>query len=139
MLLDAKLPAEIIALSYNVILQYEALRRLHSDSSSEAGDLLVVSAMALAVMSASDHPPKSSWWSVIVCNGIRAASEIDRAIIKLLASLDWSLHKLCSPTAIEQAVELLTTGPSEKPLARPQTPVTKTEPMKISLQGTGAV
>ncbi|RMZ04814.1 hypothetical protein D0860_06214 [Hortaea werneckii] len=112
---------------------------------ADAGDLLVVSAMSLAVMSASDNPPKSAWWSVIVCNGIRSASEIDMATIDLLAALDWTLHSLCSPRAIEQAMDLLTSPSSREPSApqdeklhRPQTPVNKVEPLKISLEGTGA-
>ncbi|KAI7204704.1 hypothetical protein D0869_01303 [Hortaea werneckii] len=148
MLTNAKLPAEIIALSYNVVCTYDAMQRFRAEPrSADAGDLLVVSAMSLAVMSASDNPPKSAWWSVIVCNGIRSASEIDTATIDLLAALDWTLHSLCSPKAIEQAMDLLTSpAPSQEPLTaqqeekppRPQTPVNKVEPLKISLEGTGA-
>ncbi|KAI6872086.1 hypothetical protein KC323_g1668 [Hortaea werneckii] len=146
MLTNAKLPAEIIALSYNVVCTYDAMQRFRAEPRpADAGDLLVVSAMSLAVMSASDNPPKSAWWSIIVCNGIRSASEIDMATIDLLAALDWTLHSLCSPRAIEQAMDLLTSPTAREPSAqrdekldRPQTPVNKVEPLKISLEGTGA-
>lgn len=141
LLVNAKLPAEIIALTYNVVQTYHAVKRFRSEPPVEPGDLLVVSAMGLAVMYASDHPPKSSWWSRIVCNGIRSASEIDTATLDMLAALDWSLHALCAPSAIEESLSLLTGEVKSEieMIARPQTPVRQPEPLKISLEGTEAV
>ncbi|KAK5121628.1 hypothetical protein LTR85_004800 [Meristemomyces frigidus] len=109
LLVRARLPVEVLALSYNILRRHSALK---SFDSCHAADLLAISAFALAVTYTSDHPPKSSWWSCFVCNDLWAAPDIDGMMLNMLVTLDWSLHSLSSPQAMERAMMTLLPPPS---------------------------
>jgi len=98
----AQLPPEVLALAYNILARY-----LTSEASSEiltSIDLLTVSAMALAVSFTSDHPPKTSYWSHHICNSAWTARQLDQSTRRILFVLDWRLHDLGSPRALDQTM-----------------------------------
>lgn len=133
LLVRAQLPAEILALSYNILRRYSTLK---SFDSSYAADLLTVSAFALAVTYTSDHPPKSSWWACFVCNDLWIAPDIDTMMLSMLVTLDWSLHSLSSPQAMGRAAKALLPPPSlpmtPKKDVESQQPPSKLPPLTIA-------
>ncbi|KAK4541827.1 hypothetical protein LTR36_007359 [Oleoguttula mirabilis] len=131
MLIRAQLPAELLALSYNILRRHATLK---SFDSCYAADLLTVSAFALAVTYTSDHPPRSSWWSCFVCNDLWNAADIDRMMLSMLVTLDWSLHSLSSPQAMDRAMSHLV-PPKSLPLMTPQKYIEEPQfpPIKLPL------
>jgi len=138
MLARALLPPDLIGLSYNIVRHYSAMKRFSQSQQVEAAELVTVSAFALAVTYTNDNVPRSSWWSTFVCNDLWTAADIDASMMNMLATLDWSLHSLCSPQAMERAMATLTSLPPSPVSSAPQTPPMKAEPLTISLEGTEA-
>ncbi|TKA70868.1 hypothetical protein B0A55_04990 [Friedmanniomyces simplex] len=114
----ARLPAQLLALSYNLLRRYSLLRPLHPSSlAAVSADILTVAALALAVSYTDDHPPKSTWWSRQVCHGVYSAAEIDGAMLDVLVTVDWALLHLAAEKAVERAMEILFPAPSPLPPA----------------------
>ena len=140
----AEIPHELLALSYNIIARYAMVHAFQRISSPLRPDLLTVAAASLAVSYNDDHPPKSSWWSRWVCESRHSAAQIDAAISDVLFALDWRLHSLTAPHALERAMRLLfdehsTEAIDTTPGARVnQVPQAKPEPLKIRIDGTAA-
>ncbi|KAK5135678.1 hypothetical protein LTR08_004979 [Meristemomyces frigidus] len=108
LLLRARLPVEILALAYNIVQRFHAVKPF---SASHAADLLTVAALALAVTYTDDHAPRSSWWAWTVCDGLWNARDVDGVVLEVLAAMDWGLHGLCAPEALERGVGLLLAPP----------------------------
>lgn len=126
-------------MSYNIIRRYSALK---SFGSCHAADLLTVSALSLAVTYVDDHPPRSSWWSRFVCNDLWAAADIDGMMLHMLVTMDWRLHCLSSPQALERGMTLLLPPPPPllasrlKETYETQSPTTKLAPLAIPIEDT---
>ena len=106
----AELPVELLCLSFNILGSLSNRISLPSTPS----DLLVVSALSLAVSYTSDNPPSISHWSHHVCDGTWTAARIDKTSLQVLAALDWRLHELSHPRALQTALSGLTTPISMK-------------------------
>ena len=110
MLCRAQLPPEILALSFNILAQHS--RSFASNQTSRPSDLLSICAMTLAVSLTNDHPPSSAYWSHRICDSTWTAREIDQSTLGMLLDLDWRLHELSSPRAIERTMAKLFTKPA---------------------------
>ncbi|KAK0312182.1 hypothetical protein LTR01_003096 [Friedmanniomyces endolithicus] len=110
----AQLPPELLAISFNILHLYRShqLSNPTGDRRLFPADLLTVAALALSLSYTHDHPPKSSWWAREICRTRFSPSEIDRAILHVLLTVDWALHKLSTPLAIVCAMEILFPVPS---------------------------
>ncbi|KAK5674975.1 hypothetical protein LTS10_012387 [Elasticomyces elasticus] len=105
----AQLPPELLAVSYNILRRYSILQTSSSDDTTFAADLLTVAAFALTVSYTDDHPPKSAWWAKRICRDRWSASEIDKAMVHVLVTIDWALHHLSAPQAVDRALNILFT------------------------------
>lgn len=110
MLLYADLPIEVLALALNI---------LHGIQDSKATtftdtppDLIVVGAFSLAVSYTNDHAPRPFWWSHFICDCHWTAKRIDRAVLTMLAALDFSLHPFTRDELMQRAMTKLA-GPTE--------------------------
>ncbi|KAK5700502.1 hypothetical protein LTR97_005019 [Elasticomyces elasticus] len=103
----AQLPPELLAVSYNILRRYSILQTLSPDDMIFAADLLTVAAFALTVSYTDDHPPKSAWWAKRICRDRWSASEIDKAMVHVLVTIDWALHHLSAPQAVDRALNIL--------------------------------
>ncbi|KAH0340979.1 hypothetical protein KCU74_g128, partial [Aureobasidium melanogenum] len=72
--------------------------------------LVVLSALNVAVSFTEDHPRNLFHWSRQVAGGIFSTEQISNLNRILLAKLDWSIHPLATPKAIEAALATLS-GP----------------------------
>jgi len=105
MLWRAQLPPEILALAFNILAQHS--RSFASNHTSKPSDLLSVCAMTLAVSLTNDHPPSSAYWSHRICDSAWTARDIDQSTLGMLLDLEWRLHELSSPRAIERTMAKL--------------------------------
>ncbi|KAK0881952.1 hypothetical protein LTR87_004340 [Friedmanniomyces endolithicus] len=106
----AQLPPELLAISFNILRLYASHATPnpnHKERDILPVDLLTVAALALAASYTHDHPPKTSWWAREICCTRFSPSEIDHVKLHILLTVDWALHKLCTPQAIEHAMEIL--------------------------------
>ncbi|KAK0276011.1 hypothetical protein LTR91_002453 [Friedmanniomyces endolithicus] len=110
----AQLPPELLAISFNILQLYRShqLSNPTGDRRLFPADLLTVAALALSLSYTHDHPPQSSWWAREICRTRFSPSEIDHAIRHVLLTVDWALHRLSTPQAIERAMEVLFPVPS---------------------------
>ncbi|KAK1059632.1 hypothetical protein LTR12_002080 [Friedmanniomyces endolithicus] len=109
----AQLPPELLAISFNIIRLYSSHQSPNPTSNQNVlpADLLTVATLALSLSYTHDHPPTTSWWAREICCARWTASEIDHAILHVLLTVDWALHKLSTPQAIERAIEVLFSVP----------------------------
>ena len=105
MLVRAQLPPEVLALAYNIVLGLDCHSRPVGSFYSAPNDLIVVSALSLAVSYTNDQPPTPKYWSRIVCDGAWTLIRIDKTVLQLCAALDWRLHGYSAPNAISQALD----------------------------------
>ena len=102
-LVRAQLPQDVVALAFNIICELDYHSLPFDSFYSATSDLLVVSALSLASSYTNDHPPSFSHWSRYVCDGTWTARRIDKTTLLILAALDWHLHELYGPSALERA------------------------------------
>ncbi|KAG9590630.1 hypothetical protein KCU97_g7388, partial [Aureobasidium melanogenum] len=120
-------PMETVALTYNILSQpavaamhcwhgnptaFAKIMQIHgpeSDGSCQRA-LVILSALNVAVSFTEDHPRNLFYWSRQVAGGIFSTEQISAINRILLAKLDWSIHPLAAPKAIEAALATLS-GP----------------------------
>ena len=69
MLVRAELPAEVLALAFNIVRGLDCPSLLKGSFRSAPNDLIVVSALSLAVSYTNDYPPTVKYWSRYACDG----------------------------------------------------------------------
>ena len=107
-LFRARLPTEILALSLNILSKLQLHQNtLPTDStmSNLPVRLLVTSAICLASSCMDDHPPPPSWWNKKTCCCPQRTPHVLKVNNMILKALDWRLHDLASPAAIEVAMQ----------------------------------
>ncbi|KAH0101454.1 hypothetical protein KCU66_g14968, partial [Aureobasidium melanogenum] len=120
-------PMETVALTYNILSQpavaamhcwhgnptaFAKIMQIHgpgSDGSCQRA-LVILSALNVAVSFTEDYPRNLFYWSRQVAQGIFSTEQISAMNRILLAKLDWSIHPLAAPKAIEAALATLS-GP----------------------------
>ncbi|KAK3116431.1 hypothetical protein LTR53_003224 [Teratosphaeriaceae sp. CCFEE 6253] len=137
----AELPAELLALAHNILRRYSLLLPppLTPSTSALPADLLVVATLALAVDYTHDCPPRSAWWSRDVCRDRHTARRIDQAILHVLLTLDWALHGLATPLAVERGMDHLFPRPQaldviEEMPVRVVVPLSEKAPLKLVIR-----
>ena len=80
-----------------------------SDASCQRA-LVILSALSVAVSFTEDHPRNLFHWSRQVAGGIFSTEQISTMNRIVLAKLEWSIHPLTAPVAIEAALTTLS-GP----------------------------
>ena len=102
-LFRAQLPSDVLAIAFNIIVDLTNRLTLQERLAKYADDLLVVSALNLAITYALDRPPPLSYWSRDICNSRWTALEIDRTVLRIFSALDWRLRDATLPRSIEDA------------------------------------
>lgn len=123
----SRVPIETVALTYNILSQpavaamhcwhgnptaFANIMQIHgpeSDGSCQRA-LIILSALTVAVSFTEDCPRTLFHWSRHVSEGIFSTEQISAMNRILLAKLDWSIHLLAAPKAIEAALATLS-GP----------------------------
>ena len=124
-LVRAELPPELLALAFSILC---GLNRQSLPADVFPSDLLVVSALSLAVSYTNDKPPSFSHWSQHVCEGTWTAARIDKTSLQVFAALNWRLHNFSHPSALQTALSrLITPIATEFPSIRIHEPYTGTE------------
>lgn len=100
MLLRARLPMEILAMSHNMLCKLGNTLSLDSDLSELPVQLLVASTIYLASAFMDDHPLSPAWWNSQLPSRPQPAPRVDKVSRMILEALGWRLHDLCSPPAI---------------------------------------
>ena len=108
MLLRAELPLEVLALAFNILAGLDCHSLPLGSFCSAPNDLVVVTALSLAVSYTSDFPPTARYWSRQVCDGAWTPNRIDKTTLQVYAELGWRLHQYSAPDAIRRAMEELT-------------------------------
>ncbi|GAB7349012.1 hypothetical protein MBLNU459_g7985t1 [Dothideomycetes sp. NU459] len=145
-LINSRLPVETIAIAYN-ILAHSSIASLHcwhnssssfehehvqskmlaihgseSDPSCQRA-LIILAALSVAVSYTEDCPRSLFYWSRQVSERSFSTEQISMMSRLLLAQLEWQLHPLGAPAAVDAGVAALTgCGPrreSVKPLEAP--------------------
>lgn len=106
-LFRARLPPEVLAIAFNILKGLENRFILQESLESTPGDLLVVSALSLAVTYALDCPPSLSYWSRKICDSRWSTSQIDQTVLRMLSALGWRLRDFYLPKSIENAKAIL--------------------------------
>ena len=104
-LFRAQLPAEVLSLAFNIMIDQK--RSSPSALVSASRGLLLAATLNLAALYTIDHPPKLAEWSKTVCDCRWTAGEIDQVSLQILSALDWRLHKFGSTDAIQRAMDKL--------------------------------
>jgi hypothetical protein len=145
MLVLAGLPPEVLALAFNIVRGLDCYSLPKGSFHSAPNDLIVVSALSLAVSYTNDCPPTVKYWSRYVCDGTWTPSRIDRTTLQIFAALGWRLHAFSAPNPIRRALAELLSSPSiREPARRPREPLhaydcasfTATEQLKLVVEGT---
>jgi hypothetical protein len=145
MLVRAELPPEVLALAFNIVRGLNCYSLPQRSFYSAPNDLIVVSALSLAVSYTNDYPPTVKYWSRHVCDGTWTPSRIDKTTLHVFAALGWRLHEFSAPNAIRRALaELLASPPIREPALQAREPLhtydcvsfTATEQVKLSVDGT---
>lgn len=130
-LVNSRLPVETIAIAYNVLTQ-PSIKSLHcwhgnppafaserlkskmlaihgpeSDPSCQRA-LIILAALSIAVSYTEDCPRSLFYWSRQVAERSFSTEQIGTMSRLLLAQLEWKLHPLGVPVAVETAVAALT-------------------------------
>lgn len=130
-LVNSRLPVETIAIAYN-ILSHPSILPLHcwhGDSSAFASErlqskmltihgpesdpscqraLIILAALSVAVSYTEDCPRSLFYWSRQVAERAFSTEQIGSMSRLLLAQLEWQLHPLGVPAAVELGVAVLT-------------------------------
>ena len=145
MLVRADLPPEVLALAFNIVCGLDCYSLVKGSFYSAPNDLIVVSALSLAVSYTNDYPPTVKYWSRHVCDGAWTPSRIDRTTLQVFAALGWQLHEYSAPIAIRRALaELLSPPPTRELAFRSREPsltyesanFSATEQLKLIVNGT---
>lgn len=148
MLLRAELPLEVLALTFNILNGLDCRSLPLGSFYSAPNDLIVVTALSLAVSYTSDIPPTARYWSRHVCDGMWTPIRIDKTTLQVYAALGWRLHSYSAPDAIQKAMAELVTPAPVRTLAIRSRPPTNAfgypnsivpEPVKLRIEGTGTV
>lgn len=132
-LLRAALPPEVLAVTYRILYALGGHPVASDLFRSAPSDLLVVSALSLAVSYTSDNPPPISHWSQHVCDGTWTAARIDKTSLEVFAALGWRLHEFSHPSALQTALSsLIIPIQVEVPSIRIHEPSTQAESVDIS-------
>ena len=108
----AQLPRELLALAFNILQGLNERQVTASHFDGATSDLLVASALALAVTYTDDHRVSFTQWSREVCGGMWTAARIDKTVLQILTALDWRIHQYGSPRALEMTMAMF--GTAEK-------------------------
>lgn len=121
---NSRVPIETVALTYNILSQpavaamhcwhgnptaFAKIMQIHgpdSDGSCQRA-LVILSALNVAVSYTEDSPRTLFHWSRQVAGNIFSTEQISAMNRMLLAKLDWSIHPLAAPKAIEAALGIL--------------------------------
>jgi hypothetical protein len=130
---NSRVPMETVALAYNILSQptvaamhcwhsnpvafasghmQSKIMEMHgpeSDASCQRA-LVILSALSVAVSFTEDHPRNLFHWSRQVAGGIFSTEQISTMNRIVLAKLDWSIHSLAAPMAIEAALTTLSSS-----------------------------
>lgn len=142
-LIRAGLPPEVLALAYNIICGLDCNSLPVGSFYSAPNDLIVVTALSLAVSYTSDCPPTVRYWSRHVCDGTWTPTRIDKTTLQVYAALGWRLHEYSAPDAIRRAMaEFVPCLPARTLELRTREPVgadfAVTEALKLVVGGTSA-
>ena len=144
-LLRAQLPPEVLALAFNIVCGLDCHSLPMGSFYSAPNDLIVVSALSLAVSYTNDHPPTTKHWSRYVCDGSWTSTRVDKTTLQVFAALGWRLHEYSAPRAIRRSlVTLAFSYPIREPAVRIReswdaemcTDFTMTEQVKLAIEGT---
>ncbi|EMC96438.1 hypothetical protein BAUCODRAFT_24217 [Baudoinia panamericana UAMH 10762] len=105
----ARLPPDLLGLTYSILVAY-CIRQQPMNLAARTAvptSLLLVSAMTLADVYTADGPMHAAWWASRILNDKFSAHDVERSMLHMLAALDWSIHCLCSPEALEAALRML--------------------------------
>ena len=144
MLVRAELPPEVLALAFNIIRGLYCYSLPKGSLHSAPNDLVVVSALSLAVSYTNDYPPTAKYWSRHVCDGAWTPSRIDKTTLQVFAALGWRLHEYSAPNAIRRGLAELLSPPPTRLALGPREPLhtydcaafTATEQLKVVVDGT---
>jgi hypothetical protein len=124
---NSRVPMETVALAYNILSQptvaalhcwhsnlvafasghmQSKIMQMHgpeSDASCQRA-LIILSALSVAVSFTEDHSRNLFHWSRQVAGGIFSTEQISTMNRIVLAKLEWSIHPLAAPMAIEAAL-----------------------------------
>ncbi|KAI4716786.1 hypothetical protein E4T48_07031 [Aureobasidium sp. EXF-10727] len=126
---NSRVPMETVALAYNILSQpavaamhcwhgnpaafasgqMSKIMQIHgpeSDASCQRA-LVILSALNVAVSFTEDNPRSLFHWSRQVAEGIFSTEQINAMSRIVLAQLEWSIHPLTAPVAIETALSAL--------------------------------
>lgn len=146
-LVRAQLPPEVIALAFNIVCGLQCHSLPLGSFHSAPNDLIVVSALSLAVSYTNDHPPTVKHWSRYVCDGTWTSIRVDKTTLEVLAALGWRLHQYSTPGAIQKTLTTFTRSfPIREPAVRIReswdaeacTDFRLTEQVKYAIEGTSA-
>jgi hypothetical protein len=127
---NSRVPMETVALAYNILAQpaVAAMHCWHSNPTAFASGhmqskimqmhgpesdascqraLVILSALSVAVSFTEDHSRNLFHWSRQVAGGIFSTEQISTMNRIVLAKLEWSIHPLAAPVAIEAALAIL--------------------------------
>ncbi len=140
----AQLPPEVLALAFNIICGLDCPSLPLGSFHAAPNDLIVVSALSLAVSYTNDHPPTVRQWSRYVCDGAWTSIRVDDTTLQVLAALEWRLHQYSAPEAIQRSMMTLTSSfPVKEPAVRIRdswstdmcTDEIVTEQVKLAIEG----
>lgn len=136
-LISADLPLVVVALAFNILSGLHSREAYIGRFTDCPPDLLVATALSLAVTCTYDSPPTSNFWAKRICRGTWTKASIEKAIMKVLASLDFRLHEFSLPARLEQAVAALSPSSEiheqEAEESQPSTP--EKEPLRLVING----
>lgn len=145
-LLRAQLPPEVLALAFNIVCGLDCHSLPMGSFYSAPNDLIVVSALSLAVSYTNDYPPTVKHWSRYVCDGSWTSIRVDKTTLQVFAALGWRLHQYSAPDAIQRSLmTLISSFPVREPAVRIReswdanvTDFTLTEQVKLAIEGTSS-
>lgn len=104
LLTRAGLPLEILAITLNILTRIQRHNKPTESLAGTPADLLVVAALSLVLSYTRDFPPRTSWWSIHVCDCTWTTSRIDETIRELLVVLDFRLHFCSDEIKLQEAL-----------------------------------
>ncbi|KAF2722865.1 hypothetical protein K431DRAFT_35629 [Polychaeton citri CBS 116435] len=103
----SRLPVEVLAVAYNILSKLGNRHHRRRQRLTESPDLLVISCLALAEIYTDDYPAQSDAWSRDVTDNVLSAAQIDSTMLAILKALDWRLHPLTAPEALQRGLCIL--------------------------------
>ena len=102
---NARLPSEVLALAFNILEGLKQRQLPQGYFYGAPSDLLVASALRLAVVYTDDKPPSFRYWSREVCSGMWTAARIDKTVLQILDALYWRIHDFTSAAALQKTMQ----------------------------------